>query len=202
MLRKVPVLFFPLVLFCPSIGHGATDDPTNYDECIVDAMKGVSSDVAARAIIDSCRNLFPGTQADAVPPAVPAPAPAAQPAMAPAPEPAPVASPASTTPVAPEPLDTAGARELTTEELGRLSSKAKVFGATYRVMIENGNPDLTLTEVTIGVWDAGDSARPRIEQSQTVRIGPQDSAEVKYVIHYRGDETGWSWGVIGARGVE
>ena len=33
--------------------------PDNYDECITEAMKGVTSDVAARAIIISCRNQFP-----------------------------------------------------------------------------------------------------------------------------------------------
>ena len=31
----------------------------NYDECIVESMKGVKSDVAARSIIRSCREKFP-----------------------------------------------------------------------------------------------------------------------------------------------
>jgi hypothetical protein len=33
--------------------------PGNYEECILDSMKGVTSDLAARAIISSCRNKFP-----------------------------------------------------------------------------------------------------------------------------------------------
>lgn len=33
--------------------------PSNYDECIAESMKGVTSDVAARAIIKSCRDRFP-----------------------------------------------------------------------------------------------------------------------------------------------
>ena len=75
MLRKLPALILPFVLLCPSISHGDSDKPSNYDECIIDAMKGVSSDVAARAIIESCRNLFPASHAETEPPAaVPAPA--------------------------------------------------------------------------------------------------------------------------------
>jgi len=33
--------------------------PGNFDECITDSMKGVTSDLAARAIYQSCRNQFP-----------------------------------------------------------------------------------------------------------------------------------------------
>lgn len=36
--------------------------PSNYEECIAKEMKGVSSDVAARAIITSCRKRFPITK--------------------------------------------------------------------------------------------------------------------------------------------
>jgi hypothetical protein len=167
MLRKMPVLLLPLVLLCPTPGHGDTTDPSNYDECIIDAMRGVSSDVAARAIIDSCRNLFPETeQEQAAPP------------------------------------ERAAARSLTADELGRLDAKAKVFGSTYRVTIDNGNSNLTLTAVTIAVWDETDLGATRQEYSETVHIGPGDSDTVKYTVHYRGDETGWNWGVVAARGVE
>jgi hypothetical protein len=33
--------------------------PRDYDECILQAMKGVNSDMAARAIVKSCRDKFP-----------------------------------------------------------------------------------------------------------------------------------------------
>lgn len=33
--------------------------PSDYDECILESMKGVKSDLAARAIIRSCREKFP-----------------------------------------------------------------------------------------------------------------------------------------------
>ena len=51
MLRKVPVLLVLFVLASPAISHGEQSGPSNYDECIIDALRGVSSDVAARAIM-------------------------------------------------------------------------------------------------------------------------------------------------------
>ena len=92
MLRRLPVLLLPFAVLCPSISHGGPDEPSNYDECIVDAMKGVSSDVAARAIIESCRNLFPKSPAQPLPPAAPEP-------TAPGPAAAEVATTATTGPV-------------------------------------------------------------------------------------------------------
>lgn len=193
MLRKLPALFLPLVLLCPSISQGDTDDPSNYDECIIDAMKGVSSDVAARAIIESCRNLFPAAQSETAPPAA-APAPAVVPVAPP-----PAAEPAA---AAPEAVDVSNARRLTADELGQLNAKAKVFGDSYRVTVNNGNKDLTLTEVTIAVWDDTDPAFARLEHSEVAQIGPQASAEIRYTVRYRGDESGWRWAVVAARGVE
>src|SRR5210317_530987 len=203
MLRKIPVLLAPFVLLCPMPGYGGQSDPSNFDECIIDAMRGVSSDVAARAIIESCRNLFPESEPVAAPPVAPAsvPAPAAEidtPAPAAAATPAPEAAP----PVAPAPLDMAGERNLTGDELAQLSAKAKVFGDTYRVTVNNGNPNLTLTEVTIAVWDDTDMGATRSEHSEATQIAPQTSAMVKYTVQYRGDETGWNWGVVAARGID
>ena len=192
MLRKLPALVLPLVFFCPSISHGSPDEPSNYDECIIDAMKGVSSDVAANAIIESCRSLFPASQSEAPPPAA-EPVPAAVP-VAPAPAVAPAAAPVA--------VDASNARALTADELGQVSAKAKVFGDSYRVTVNNGNTDLTLTEVTIGVWDDTDPAYARLEHSEVAQIGPQGSAEIRYTVRYRGDESGWRWAVIAARGVE
>lgn len=48
MLAAIPTL-------CASAWFG----PSNSDECITDSMRGVTSDVAARAIIRSCRARFP-----------------------------------------------------------------------------------------------------------------------------------------------
>jgi hypothetical protein len=205
MLHKLPVLLVPLVLLSPALSHGDSSDPSNYDECILDALRGVSSDVAAQAIIDSCRRLYPeapqAAAPQAAPPPPPAPAPVgsvAEPAAASVPAPQAQAAP----PAAPAPLDTTGARALTADELAKLRAAAKVFGDAYRVTVVNDNPNLTLTEVTIAVWDETDLGATREEYSEPVQIGPQTSAMVKYAVRYRGQETGWRWGVVAARGVE
>jgi hypothetical protein len=185
------------------LSYGGQSEPSNFDECIIDAMRGVSSDVAARAIIDSWGNLLPESKPVAATHVVPAsvPAPAAEidtPAPAAAVTPAPKALP----PVAAAPLDLAGERNLTGDELAQLSAKAKVFGSTYRVTIDNGNPNLTLIEVTIAVWDDNDMGASRKEYSEATQIGPQTSAMVKYTVRYLGDETGWNWDVVAARGID
>ena len=211
MLRKLPVFLLPLVLLYPTMSHAGLFGPSNYDECITESMKGVSSDVAARAIIESCRNLFPESGKEAAPEDAPAAEPArveesAVPAAPAAIEPA---APAPATPAAqaepviePASLDATNARDLTAGELARLGSRAKVFGSTYRVTIDNGNPNLTLTEVTIAVWDDMTKASSLQEFSEPVRIAPGASAEVKYTVYYKGDDSGWNWDVVSARGVE
>lgn len=203
MLRQLSVLVLSLVLLVPSTSHGGPPGPSNYDECIIDSMKGVSSDVAARAIIESCRNLFPDSDGDIAPSTAPAPATEPVPAV---PAVRDVETAAATSGSAasadPAPLDTTGARRLTADELALLSTRVKVFGSAYRVTIDNGSPNLTLTEVTIAVWDESDPAARRKEYSEAVEIAPRTSAEVKYTVHYRGDETSWRWGVVAARGVE
>lgn len=51
------------LLFLALIGidaHAGWFGPSNYDECIMVNMKGVSSDIAAKAVRRACRNKFPG----------------------------------------------------------------------------------------------------------------------------------------------
>ena len=118
---------------------------SSYDECILESLKGVSSDVAANAIIASCRSTFPETTPQAAEAAEPAPEPeqetvrpgeAATAAAA-----ASVAATAATT-------ESAESRELTKEELSKL--KATLFGFTtnYKITFENFNDAITITEDT------------------------------------------------------
>ena len=51
------VSFLILAILLPGVAGGAA--PSNYDECILESMKGVKSDLAAKSIIMSCRNKFP-----------------------------------------------------------------------------------------------------------------------------------------------
>jgi hypothetical protein len=199
MLRNLSILLLPCVLLFPATGHGDPSEPSNYDECILDAMRGVSSDVAARAIMESCRNLYPEAENGAVPAPEPVPLDADVEAAA---EEVPMPPPPAAPVPEPAPLDSTDARSLTEAELASLSAKAKIFGSTYRVTVHNGNPNLTLTEVTIAVWDDSDLGATRKEYSEAVEIAPQNAEMVKYTVHYRGNETGWRWAVVAARGVD
>ena len=202
MLRKTKVLLLPIALLGPMMSYGEETGPSSYDECILDAMKGVSSDIAARAIIESCGNLFPRPEKRAKAESAPAPASSREPARDAGVPAAATPGARAARPIDPAPLDTSRARSLTVDELNRLSARAKVFGSSYRVIVENSNSNLTLTEVTIAVWDDDDPASGREKYSEPVRIGPGESAEVKYEVHYRGGEIGWKWDVVAARGVD
>ena len=83
-----------LVLTAIALPGSTYAEPTSFDECILETMKGVSSDIAAQAIIESCRSLFPEEPAAVPEPAV-APAAAAPAAAAPA-----TATPTATAPAA------------------------------------------------------------------------------------------------------
>lgn len=48
-----------LSLCCPHANAGWLGGPSNYDQCITESMKGITSDVAARAVLQSCRKQFP-----------------------------------------------------------------------------------------------------------------------------------------------
>lgn len=50
---------FLVLLVCPGVSFAGWFGPSNYDECVLESMKGVTSDLAARAIISSCRDKFP-----------------------------------------------------------------------------------------------------------------------------------------------
>ena len=179
MLRTGSSLLVLAVFMFPGVGQAV---PSNYDECILESMKGVSSDVAAQAIISSCRNLYPEQQevAAQVENTVPQ-------ADAPIPQPVPVA--------------TGPGRSLTAAELDKLSARIKAFGSSYTATIQNRNENLTVTEVTIAVWDDANSSSLR-EYPQEVMIAPMESVESRFTVHYKGDELTWAWKVVSARGYD
>ena len=179
MLRTGSSLLVLAVFMFPGVGQAA---PSNYDECILESMRGVSSDVAAQAIISSCRNLYPEQQevAAQVENTVPQ-------ADAPIPQPVPVA--------------TGPGRSLTAAELDKLRARIKAFGSSYTATIQNKNENLTVTEVTIAVWDDANSSSLR-EYPQEVMIAPMESVESRFTVHYKGSELSWAWKVASARGYD
>lgn len=50
---------FSLVLFCPTVSLAGWFGPSDYEECILESMKGVSSNAAAIAIAVACKKKFP-----------------------------------------------------------------------------------------------------------------------------------------------
>lgn len=53
-------LIFITLLFTPLLANAWNlFGPKNYDDCILEGMKGVTSDLAARNIMNSCREKFP-----------------------------------------------------------------------------------------------------------------------------------------------
>jgi hypothetical protein len=195
--RHPLVLVFLVIPLLAAPVRADVSEFTSYDECILESLKGVSSDVAANAIIASCRSKFPASTPGAVVPAEPAAAPAAEPEPEAAPEAADV-EPAQT---ASEPKPAAGpSRSLTEDELRKL--KATLFGFTtkYTVTFENFNDDIAITEVTIAVWDDFDP-RGLKTYTETMHIPPSGSAKVAYEVVYMGDDQGWRWKVDSAKGV-
>jgi len=164
MSRQICVVLVVAVFAYPGLGQADQFRPSTYDECITDSMKGVASDIAARAIIDSCRNQFPEQ----------------------------VATAASQTEVAPQQEEVAPgtSRDLTPEELGKLAATAFVSGDSYRMRFRNENEHLTVTEVTIAVWDTSNPDGRR-EYSRKVRIEPLESGSAKYTVV--SEDTGFDW---------
>lgn len=196
MPRPILVLLVPVIFLYPGVGQTDESGPSSYDECITQTMRGVASDVAARAIISSCRNMFPEPGASAL---VQEEVVAEQQAPAPEQEDAIVEQQAA----APEQKEviSGSSRSLTSEELTRLSARAFIFGTSYRLTFDNGNEDLTITEVTIAVWDKSDLDGLR-EYQKSVRIPPQESGTVKYTVVYVGEEDSWAWKVASAKGID
>ena len=100
----------------------------------------------------------------------------------------------------PEPASARESRELTEEELSKLKSTLFGFATKYKVTFENMNEDITITEVTIAVWDDFDP-RGLKNYTETMNIPPGGEEKVEYEVIYMGDDQGWRWKVDSAKGV-
>lgn len=213
-----------LVLAAIALPGSAFSEPTSFDECILETMKGVSSDIAAQAIIQSCRSMFPEEDAASEAAATATashPAPVDQAATtgaAPAAAAtataagtaatssssaaaAPAASTAAATapPAEAEPPSAGTVRSLSEDELDKLEYRGTFLGTSYRVKVFNGNENLRLTEVTIAVWDK--DYIPGLETYRAeVDIAPMDEGTAKYTVVYDGQEETWAWKLFSAKG--
>ena len=55
------IAFFWTAMSLPTQSSAGLFGPSDYDECILESMKGVTSDHAARLVAHSCRQKFPAT---------------------------------------------------------------------------------------------------------------------------------------------
>lgn len=189
MMSRLSILLFSIAIFLLSAPSRAdAEEFSSYDECILESLKGVSSDVAANAIITSCRNKFPETTAVATE------------AVEPAPEPEAVEAEDTTAEAKPEVGAAGESRELTPEEMSKLKATLLGYTTKYHVTFENMNEGITVTEVTIAVWDDLDP-RGLKKYTETMHIPPSESAKVTYEVIYMGDDQGWRWKVDSAKGV-
>ena len=197
-----PTLFLICVpvLLAAGPGRAEVSGFTSFDECILESLKGVSSDVAANAIIASCRSKFPESAPVPVQAAEPAPEPEPAPEQKAAPETQGAGEPEPAADTKPDPAMTGESRALTPDELSKL--KATLFGFTtkYTVTFENFNEDIAVTEVTIAVWDDFDP-RGLKKYTETMYVPPSGSAKVTYEVIYMGDDQGWRWKVDSAKGM-
>jgi len=194
--RPILALLIPVALLYAGIGQADESDFSSYDDCITQTMKGVASDVAANAIITSCRNMYPDSGAAAL---VEQEAITEQQAPAPGPEEAIVVQQAAT--AEQKKATSESSRSLTSAELSKLRATAFILGTSYRLKFENENENLTITEVTIAVWDETDPSSLQ-EYRKDVRVPPLDSKTTKYTVIYVGEDLNFTWKVASAKGTD
>lgn len=59
MYRKILYLYMCVFIMAPTSAFPGWFGPSDYDECIIEGMKGVQSDIAARLVRQSCLKKFP-----------------------------------------------------------------------------------------------------------------------------------------------
>ena len=178
-----------IVIYLASFGTAEAGlfGPDNYDECILKGMRGVVSDVAARAIQDACRNKFPETQ------------------------------PESRRDSRPEPTQQAVVpNALAEEQLEKLQvrmCRLAENNAAISCQIYNGNADVTVTEIEVAITTedyAGESrsttyvgvpsesASARSGRQQNIRPGKNGFLALNVAVP---GKTNWYLTIAGAKGL-
>lgn len=60
LIKDIHRMLICLMVLFSAYADAGLFGPSNYEECILAKMKGVTSDVAARAVTEACYNKFPG----------------------------------------------------------------------------------------------------------------------------------------------
>ena len=202
----VSLLILPMLL--PGLAGAAA--ASNYDECILESMKGVKSDLAARSIIRSCRNIYPegsnrkpnvnfstpkGDQREL------------RPAMdsyhdwmIEARQLNPDATDADLTSYYERKYGSKNARLLTDNEMSQLAGRAGFYRGNFSGRIHNGNANVTLSKVTIQITTTIGGKEVTKLYRDDVTIEPQ-TTEFFMFEALRGDkDADYSWSINSAIG--
>ena len=158
------VMISLVLLTTTNIGHADFFGPDTYDECITDSMKGVTSDLAAKAIIASCRKQFSAEKL------------------------------------------AGGSRALSGPEKALLTGTGGQSYGYFKVNIYNGNPNVTITELTIGLRPKGvEGAQFRLYR-ETVSypgpLGPLKRREILIDYESVDGAKGYDWYIESAKGYQ
>lgn len=153
----VSLLILPMLL--PGLAGGAVS--SNYDECILESRKGVKSDMAAKSIIRSCRNIYPEGSNRKPNENFPTPKEHQRelnPAMdsyhdwmIEARKLNPDVTDADLTAYYERKYGSKNARALTDKEVSRLTGKGGFYRGNFSGRIHNGNTNVTISKVTIQI---------------------------------------------------
>ena len=179
------VSFLFLAMLLPGLAGATT--PSDYDGCILESMKGVKSDLAAKSIIRSCRNKFPDT-----PNRIKKIEPLSIPDI-----------PALVT-IPDRPNRTMEFRSLSIEETSQLVGKIRFRGRSlfgnFSCRIYNGNENITVSEITIRITTKVDGKDATMVYKNDVNIGPQTAVSFGLEALEGDKDADYSWSIESAKG--
>lgn len=193
-----PARVYGLLAFLFLLGWAGTAQAVggarNYDECIILNMPGTTSDVAARAIEQSCRNLFQPSRGGIVP-GTPAPQPGQLPGR--------VSNPTQQPTVSPTPAPPSLRKILRTDQrririAPHFSIRDRGSFQSVALFLRNDNDDWQVRELTFEIENAPAGAR-EFETVTIVNILPLSSAEVVIDVPL-GDLSAARFKIVGGRG--
>ncbi len=202
------VSFLILATLLPGLAGGAA--PSNYDECILESMKGVKSDLAAKSIMRSCRNIYPegsnrkpnenfstpkGHQRE-LKPAMDS----YHDWMVEAKKLNPDATDADLTAYYERKYGSKNARALTDKEVSQLTGRGGFYRGNFSGRIHNGNANVTISKVTIQITTIIGGKEVTKLYRDDVTIEPQ-TTEFFMFEALRGDkDADYSWAINSAIG--
>ncbi len=172
LVLTICALFISATILDPHIAVAGFFGPSTFDECVLENMKGVTSDVAAAAIYNSCRHRFPLKKV-----------------------------PTEQHKDFDTLYRDQNAPKLSTEETNKLTGRAGLVGnSEYSATIYNGNNTVTITKVEITVSTFINRLPVSNRYSVDVDILPLKTVTFKFPVISGDDDAKYSWSFAAAYG--